>query len=480
MSGMKWISGGEGARIGSGAAIALAFLCLHGALAIALPLVDDEAYYALWSSVPDWGYYDHPPVVAWGIAAGRWVLGDSVGAVRAASILYFGGVSLLTWRLGYLAGGARVGLRALLAVNLMLPVLALGFVAVPDAPSAFFWVGATWALAEAINCPNRAWRWWALAGLAAGLGVQAKFTNLFLGLGLIVWALGTAPGRQALRRPQIWAAGLVALALMVPLVAWNAAHDWVGLERQFGRVGAGGGGWQTVAAFVGGLWLLTGPVFAPLAIKGLQDRSAVAVMVSLTSAPLVLFMAWQSIGDMIQPNWLVPVFPAFAVLAALGADDVGKTIWWVGAGLSAALGVAFLVIAFWPLAPLIPGNGTPNQMRGWQDARAQVLQAADSSGATWIATSHYALTGQLWWQLRDRLPVWSVTDPKRYLFRGPVPADLCDAPALLVEDSRSPTAAGRFSQSGTVSDLLREQGGRIIAGYRVTPVRGLKDCRAGS
>ena len=41
----------------------------------------DEAYYWIYSQFPSWGYYDHPPMVAWLISLGSW-LGHSELAVR--------------------------------------------------------------------------------------------------------------------------------------------------------------------------------------------------------------------------------------------------------------------------------------------------------------------------------------------------------------------------------------------------------------
>ncbi|MFT5160192.1 MAG: hypothetical protein ACI9ZD_001803, partial [Paracoccaceae bacterium] len=49
----------------------LGFAVFHVALAALIPLVEDETYYQLWASAPSAGYYDHPPMVAWGIAAGQ-------------------------------------------------------------------------------------------------------------------------------------------------------------------------------------------------------------------------------------------------------------------------------------------------------------------------------------------------------------------------------------------------------------------------
>ena len=44
-------------------------ILLRGVMAGLLPLSADEAYYWLWSLHPAWGYFDHPPMIAWLIRA---------------------------------------------------------------------------------------------------------------------------------------------------------------------------------------------------------------------------------------------------------------------------------------------------------------------------------------------------------------------------------------------------------------------------
>ena len=34
-----------------------------------LPITGDEAYFFYWGINPDWGFYDHPPMVGWWLAA---------------------------------------------------------------------------------------------------------------------------------------------------------------------------------------------------------------------------------------------------------------------------------------------------------------------------------------------------------------------------------------------------------------------------
>src|SRR4029078_10644317 len=79
-------------------AVALALFALRLVIAGNTGLVDDEAYYRIWSLAPALSYFDHPPMVAWIIAAGRTLAGDTVIGVRllAPASLLLGALPL--WR----------------------------------------------------------------------------------------------------------------------------------------------------------------------------------------------------------------------------------------------------------------------------------------------------------------------------------------------------------------------------------------------
>ena len=58
-------------------------LCLSGQFL----LVPDEAYYWQWSRYLSLGYYDHPPMIAWGIWLTTKLFGQTEFAVRLPTIL---------------------------------------------------------------------------------------------------------------------------------------------------------------------------------------------------------------------------------------------------------------------------------------------------------------------------------------------------------------------------------------------------------
>jgi len=117
---------------------AFGFFLFHLFLAYYFELIDDEAYYNLWSSSISFGYYDHPPMIAWWIYAGKFVFGETVIGVRILTCVAFFLVSILIARIAFLIGGRDRILMSVLLFNIMIPVMGLGFISTPDAPLILF------------------------------------------------------------------------------------------------------------------------------------------------------------------------------------------------------------------------------------------------------------------------------------------------------------------------------------------------------
>ncbi len=85
---MKSRAGVTTAIFGLFAGVVLARLVV----AALVPIVQDEAYYINWSKALDWGYFDHPPLIAW-VNVTSWLWPGSaflgrLGAMLAAALAF--------------------------------------------------------------------------------------------------------------------------------------------------------------------------------------------------------------------------------------------------------------------------------------------------------------------------------------------------------------------------------------------------------
>jgi 4-amino-4-deoxy-L-arabinose transferase-like glycosyltransferase len=361
----------------------LGILLLRLAFAAAVPLVPDEAYYWSWSRQLAGGYFDHPPVIAWLIAGGTALLGDTPLGVRLLpNVAGTLATAAIAWTADVLAG-PRAARFALLAFAAM-PVAAVGMIlATPDAPLLF---GIAWTLCcvtHALSHPARsamATRWWIGAGLAIGVAMASKFTAVLVPVGLSLTILVVPALRPRLREPGPWLAVVVASLVMVPVLLWNASHDWIAFRFQLGH-GLGSGAKESLVQrelnLVGGQALLVTPILFGLLLGALvravreEPRRRALAGVALFCLAFFVFSATRK---NVEANWpAIAWVPAVVLLAAARPGD--RSTWERRAlRLAAALSALLLAHVVRPLVAL-PGSRDPvNQAHGWTDLATAVAQ----------------------------------------------------------------------------------------------------------
>ncbi len=408
------------------------------------PLSPDEAYYWVWSRALAGGYPDHPPMVALWIRLGCLIAGENPLGVRLLAPLAAAAGSLLLARTADdLLGNRHAGI---LAAALMNATLLFGIGAVtmtPDTPLLFFWVMAMWAAGRLLATGRPGW--WLVAGAAAGLALDSKYTAALLPAGVLLWLLAVPRLRVWLARPWPWLAAAIALALFSPVLLWNADHGWVSFLRQGGRAGA----WQPARALqflgelAGGQIGLATPILAVLfgaglvlAARRLRSGEPGWALLAALSLPAGLVFAEHALGDRVQANWPSVMYPAMAIAAAgLG----GHWAAWRRAGI--ALGVA-LCVAVWvqaAAAPFaLPMSVDPTLMRlgGWPGLATQIAAAQAQSGAAYVVSDNYGISAMLAWMLPPRIAVLGA-DPRWALFPlRDVRAAIAGEPGLLVRSAR--------------------------------------------
>lgn len=243
-----------------------AITAARAAAAAIVPLTPEEAYHWTFAVRLDWSYYDHPPMIAWGIALGRALFGDTPWGVRFMPLVWGTATAALLAREAARLYGPAAASRAVLLLALEPIVLTAGGSAFPDAPLFFFWtLSLTWAW-RAIESGHT--RPWILSGIALGGALLSKYTAVFLPLSVLLYLLFSPTHRNRLARPGPYLAAALALAVFSPVLFWNAAHDWVSFRYQSVNRFEQINGVRLVAGlkFIGQQWLGVVPLTLPLAI----------------------------------------------------------------------------------------------------------------------------------------------------------------------------------------------------------------------
>jgi 4-amino-4-deoxy-L-arabinose transferase-like glycosyltransferase len=420
-------------------------------------LVPDESYYWLWAQHPAFGYYDHPPMVAWGIAAFTWAC-DAALCVRLPFVLSFAVLSWLIYDTGKTLFSETVARRALLWLNACVLLSIGSVVATPDPPSVLMWACGLWALAK-LQATGKG-HWWLVFGLFAGLGIEAKYTNYFLGLGVLAWLVLDKPARKWLLTPWPWLGGAIAVAAMAPNLLWNAQHGWITFVKQFGRIEGSHLTAQYLLEFLISQPVLVNPLIFIFVVMGVmvwwkaRSDSALTLLIALP-LPLMAYMLIHVFHDRIQGNWPAPVYPGLILLAAVAAEN-GKFGWARRWAAPLGIGLSVLALVLMALGSVLPQqSGTAGLGQGWEKLAREVQTRQAETASGWIATTDYNTQGELSLHLPGSAVV-GMAERDRY--NWPASPAVGKSGLIVVNASHTPDLAKCFSDLrdvGTVSRLKK-------------------------
>jgi 4-amino-4-deoxy-L-arabinose transferase-like glycosyltransferase len=298
-------------------AVIVLFLAVRLWLSAQLPLIADEAYAVVVTRIPSLSYFDHPLLGFDFARFAAWLFGSEASIVVRLPHVLFGSLSAwLMFLVTQRAFGAAAGFWAV-AWYSVAPffLVSAGQFVVPDGPLNFFLLVTLWlVLPDLLEDRRPHWRRWLLAGAALGLAALSKYTAALFGFGAAVLLLTSARGRTILASPGPWAAGVVALLCLAPIVIWNAQNGWVSFGFQSGR--ATGGGFNPLN-FLGvqlgqaGFmlpWVWAAAIY--LIARGLlwPRRPAERIFAVLAAIPVALFDVIAMFGREILPHWSMPGF----------------------------------------------------------------------------------------------------------------------------------------------------------------------------
>src|SRR5262245_34158352 len=196
-------------------------------------LLPEEAYYWNYAQHLDIGYLDHPPMVAWLIWLGTSVFGPSEFGVRLGAPLCWLIAACFSFQFAYNLFGKTAAFVTVLLISALPFFFTMGFLIVPDAPLTAAWAGTLYFLERATLAEHR--RAWLGVGVCMGLGLLSKYTIALLGLATLIHLLLDPKARRWFWSPWPYLAGVIALLLFSPVIAWNAAHDWASFAFQSTR-----------------------------------------------------------------------------------------------------------------------------------------------------------------------------------------------------------------------------------------------------
>ena len=293
-------------------------------------LIPEEAYYWNYAQRLDWGYLDHPPMVAWLIWISTSLFGKSELSVRLPAYVCWIIAAIFMFRLTLNLYDRPAAFRTILLLAVLPIYFGLGFFMTPDAPLYAAWAGCLYFLERALIAQNRR-AWWGV-GTCVGLGMLSKYTIALLGLGALMFLLIDRRSRRWLFRPEPYIAAIASVIIFSPVIFWNMQNGWMsfvfqGSDRWTGRYNF------SLHLLIGMILLLLTPtgllgimrVLLPQKLAGANasqtatKRQQHLWSVTFTLMPLSVFVIY-SLFYQPKLNWTAPIW--LAVIPLLAWDMV--------------------------------------------------------------------------------------------------------------------------------------------------------------
>ena len=274
---------------------------------IFLELADDEAYYWFFSWHLDWGYFDHPPMVALLVKLGSWI-GGEVG-IRFFSLLLQPLYLYLFWTLVRQPETTHREAKLYCLVCFAMPMLQLyGLLALPDAPLLFFTVLFLWAYKRFVE--RDSWLNVVLLAASMALLMYSKYHGL-----LVIGFVLCSRWRNFIT-PKLYLSGLLALFLYAPHLWWQYSHGFPSLRYHLVERHTVGFTTEYLGDTLLNLLVVFNPLFLFHYGRGLvrQIRERRHGEYSWLIIGFVVFFTLSAFRYSTQPQWMLPAVFAFIVL----------------------------------------------------------------------------------------------------------------------------------------------------------------------
>lgn len=372
-------------------------------------MTTDETYYWVWSRNLQLSYYDHPPFIAWLFWLGHpfEFLGN---AVRWPAVV-MGHLTLLVWFYIWREVISETLNRYSWWIILALFTPLIGFgsiILTPDLPVIFFW---SLSLLFFFRILQRSKPMdYILLGIFLGLGFCSKYHIVIFVLLAVIYLFAEKKWNQIQFKfvPYTVLSGLL---FSLPVLIWNFQHDFISFQFQLKHGLAKEGyefywTWSYVLAQVLVLFPSIVWVASKAQLKGIQRA-----FLYFAWGPLIFFFL-TSFKGLVEVNWPIVAYPAFFVLAVLGAKKLHPIL--SAAGFCVGL---FLLILSHLFSPWIPE--APEKIDEF-DQFKPILSVQSQYQPLYAST--YQMASWLWYT--NKAPTYKLRQMSRFDFFDTLPGSV--------------------------------------------------------
>lgn len=387
-------------------------------------LLDDEAYYWVFSQHLDWGYFDHPPMTALLIRAGYWIFPNELG-VRLLCVLLSTATIWLLEKMTILK-------EPRLFYSIILSMVALqlgGFLAVPDIPLLFFTALFFYRYERFLKKDTL------LNTLGLGLSAACLLYSKYHGVLILFFTL--ISNLRLFRSPRVYGAGLLAFLLFVPHLFWQYQHDFVSFRYHLQESNVNPYKLSYTLEYLVGQVLLPGPLIGLLLLPAAwryRVNNPFERALRFTAVGIYAFFLLSSFRGRVEGNWTAPALIPLVLLAHAFIAERVRGQQWVYRMLPASL-LLILVLRVAMIANMIPAKAISSRFHSWKAWPDTLKQRTNGLPIVWLNSyqraSKYAFYAKqpthslnFYRERRNNYNFWSIEDSLQH--KPVVIADIYD------------------------------------------------------
>tara|TARA_R110002073_G_scaffold8207_1_gene45606 strand:+ start:55750 stop:57447 length:1698 start_codon:yes stop_codon:yes gene_type:complete len=301
-------------------------------------LLPDEAYYWVYSQYMDWGFFDHPPLVALWISISDFLFVDELG-VRFFSAVSFAILTYLVWiTIDHPKKKEYTWLFLLIFFSTaMLNVY--GFITTPDTPLLLFLGLFLYAYKEYLKKQN------ILSYILLSVSIAGMMYSKYQAILIVFFII--LSNFKLLKDYKLWLASLGALLLYLPHLDWQWANDFPSFryhlqERVSNRTYKFE---HTLMHFVNMIAILgfTFPIMYKAFFKSIKTKDAFMRGLNFIIIGFLVFFFFSSFRGRVQAQWIVPIsIPLLLITFRFLTQKEKSRTWFIRL---AVLNIAVMLVA---------------------------------------------------------------------------------------------------------------------------------------
>lgn len=297
------------------------------------PLLNDEAYYWVYAQQMDWGYFDHPPMIALLIKIGYSVFNNELG-VRLLGIIFASLSFTFIYKIIVSESAEKVNLKfLLLMIGSSVFMNLYSFMAIPDTPLLFFTILFFWQFQRFLKDESIFNS--ILLGIISALLVYSKYH------GVLVITLAIFANPKLFTRKSIYIVSFTAILLFIPHLIWQFQHQYPTIR--FHLIDKGNSfKINHVFSYLGEQLAFTGPLLLLLFTIIYKARNNFQYTLKFVSLGIFLFFLISSFRGMVNAYWTLVAWPGIVILAYFKMIEIPKYRKWIYTLF--VLGVALVII----------------------------------------------------------------------------------------------------------------------------------------